>query len=63
MLARFVDRNDAVLDFCAGTCSLGLASLYMNQRYCVLNDRDKNQLQYAEARLRAYLHALVTSPL
>ena len=41
MLARFVDRNDVVLDFCAGTCSLGLALLYMNQRYCVLNDPDK----------------------
>ena len=63
MLTRFVGRNEPVLDFCAGTCSLGLASLYLNQRYCVLNDRDKNQLQYAEARLRAYLWAMVKSPL
>ena len=62
-LSRFVARNDPVLDFCAGTCSLGLASLYMNQRFVVLNDRDKAQLQYAEARLRAYLWAMTQSPL
>ena len=63
MLSRFIDRNDAVLDFCAGTCSLGLAALYMNQRFVVLNDRDKSQLKYAEARLRAYLYAMSASPL
>ena len=63
MLSRFIDRNDTVLDFCAGTCSLGLAALYMNQRFVVLNDRDKNQLKYAEARLRAYLYAMSASPL
>ena len=63
MLSRFIDRNDAVLDFCAGTCSLGLAALYMNQRFVVLNDRDKSQLKYAEARLRAYLYAMSVSPL
>ena len=63
MLSRFVDRNDAVLDFCAGTCSLGLAALYMNQRFVVLNDRDENQLKFAEVRLRAYLWAMSASPL
>ena len=63
MLSRFVDRNDAVLDFCAGTCSLGLAALYMNQRLVVLNDRDENQLKFAKARLRAYLWAMSASPL
>ena len=63
MLSRFIDRNDTVLDFCAGTCSLGLAALYMNQRFVVLNDRDKSQLKYAEARLRAYLYAMSASPL
>ena len=63
MLSRFVDRNDAVLDFCAGTCSLGLAALYMNQRFVVLNDRDENQLKFAEAHLRAYLWAMSVSPL
>jgi hypothetical protein len=62
-LARFMPTEGTLLDFCAGTCSAGLASLYMNQRHIVLVDRDANVLRYAEARLRAYLWAMMQSPL
>lgn len=61
-LARFVPRDAHVLDFCCGTASAGLAALYMNQMYIVLNDRDSNILPYAEARMRAYLWSMMRSP-
>ena len=61
-LSRFVPRDAEVLDFCCGTASAGLAALYMNQYKIVLNDRDSNILPYAEARMRAYLWAVMRSP-
>ena len=61
-LARFVPRDGVVADFCCGTGSAGLAALYMNQAFCILNDRDSKVLPFAEARLRAYLWVMMRSP-
>ena len=60
-LTRFTDRDAMVLDFCSGTGSAALACLYMNQRFVVCNDRDKEQVKHAEARAKAYLSAMMSS--
>jgi len=60
-LTRFTDRNAMVLDFCSGTGSAALACLYLNQRFIVCNDRDKDQTEHAETRAKAYLSAMMQS--
>jgi hypothetical protein len=61
-MSRFFPREGILVDFCAGTCSAALAALYMNQRFIICVDRDENVLKYAEARLYAYLWAMMQSP-
>ena len=51
ILFRYVPRSAIVCDFCAGTLSTGIACLRVNQKHCILNDRDPDVVAAGTAQL------------